>query len=164
MSNKMSYTTDQRVFIKPFTSLLVLAMVWGKNIIEVFLFVLHHWEVLLVGLLNSLKKRGKGRKHCSSVRKENVTEEREAVIWNPRGTGLLLAQVFESKPAMDDKSAVNFCRCFRTKCTWVSYCQMMKQRRVTILRGSTVCYWMKIPVSRNSPFFRWSTRPLGSLQ
>jgi hypothetical protein len=77
---------------KHFTLVLVLAMVWRQNIVEMFLFVLYHRGMLSVGLLNSLKKRGKGRKHFAAVRKEEfISEAMVAVIRNPRGMVLRLA-------------------------------------------------------------------------
>jgi hypothetical protein len=45
------------LFSKPFTLLVVLALLWRDNIVESFLLVLHHQETLSIGLLNSLNKQ-----------------------------------------------------------------------------------------------------------
>lgn len=56
-SNMASYMTDQKVFIKTFTVLVVFVLLWRDNIIKNFLFVLHHQDILYTGLLNSFKKQ-----------------------------------------------------------------------------------------------------------
>jgi hypothetical protein len=49
---------DQKVFvIKTFHSLVVLGLLWRDNIIESFLYMLHHQQTLSTRLLSSVKKQ-----------------------------------------------------------------------------------------------------------
>jgi hypothetical protein len=58
--------------IRSFHFLVVLVLLLTDNTIVSFPFLLHHREALSTSLLNSLKKRAKGRKRSASLRTEEV--------------------------------------------------------------------------------------------
>jgi hypothetical protein len=74
-------------------------LLWGDNIVESFLFVLHHRQTLSVGLLNSLKKQEvreinvrNDEKQLIFRTEQGVCAAREAITWCPIKSERRLAQ------------------------------------------------------------------------
>lgn len=103
---------------------MILLLLWRENMVDSFLFVLHHRQILSTGLLNSLKKLEvcliNVRSRCNTGGNSKKSKKK----WDRLGSQLALLR----KSIM-----VTY---FDTKCSWVSHHREMKWREVMVLRGS----------------------------